>query len=162
MRGFTLIELLVTIAVLALLAAIAVPSYNAFVINARTAALANDFSAAVALARSSAMQRSEVIRLEPQVAGGDWVDGWQVVRPSQTPVEVIKVWTPAPIGGRVVDQPNGPEPIVFGPLGDRRSIDSVSIVRVGVEGCRGDRARELRIRGSGHVEINPFDCASLP
>ena len=74
--GFTLIELMVTVAVLAILTAIALPNYQAFVLNSRMTAQANDFLASLQLARSEAVKRNAPISMN--AIGGDWANGWQI------------------------------------------------------------------------------------
>ena len=53
--GFTLIELMVTLAVAAILLAIAIPSFNSLLVSSRLTTAANDFVNALAIARSSAI-----------------------------------------------------------------------------------------------------------
>ena len=74
--GFTLIELMVTIAVLAILVAIALPNYQAFVLNSRMTAQANDFLTSLHLARSEAVKRNAAVTMSARV--GNWANGWRI------------------------------------------------------------------------------------
>jgi type IV fimbrial biogenesis protein FimT len=58
MRGFTLVELMVTVAILGVMASVAMPSYQAFVINSRLTAQANDFLTTINFTRSEAIKRN--------------------------------------------------------------------------------------------------------
>ncbi len=62
-RGFTLVELLVTMTLVAILSAIALPSLSSFVTNSRVSSRANDFVAAINLARSEAVKRSSGVTI---------------------------------------------------------------------------------------------------
>lgn len=55
-QGFTLIELLVTIALASILMALAVPSFNSFVVSSKLAAQTNEIVAAINFARSEAIR----------------------------------------------------------------------------------------------------------
>ncbi len=83
-RGFTLIEMLVAIVVMAILAAIAVPSFNSIVISSRLKTYSNDLVAALNLARSEAIKRSGRVVLCKSANGtactnaGNWAQGWIV------------------------------------------------------------------------------------
>ena len=57
-RGFTLIELMVTVSVMAILLALAVPSFTSVINSNRLAAQANELVASVQLARSEAVRRN--------------------------------------------------------------------------------------------------------
>ena len=73
-RGFTLVELMVTLAVLAIVMGIAVPSFQEFVKRNQLASAANNLVSSLALARSEAVKRATRVT----VASDDWAGGWQV------------------------------------------------------------------------------------
>lgn len=77
--GFTLVELMVTVAVLAILVAVAVPSMADFSANNRLAAAKSAFSSTVALARTEAAKRGRPVILQAAaggVAGNEYAGGW--------------------------------------------------------------------------------------
>ena len=61
LRGFTLIEALVTIALLAIVAALAVPSLQSFVVEARISASSSELFSDLAFARSEAIMRRSTV-----------------------------------------------------------------------------------------------------
>lgn len=85
-RGFTLIELMVAIALLAMIATIAIPSFAGLMREQRLVHASNDLLAAVNLARSEAIKRGEETRMcaLPDCAGDDWTRGWQLQDSAQT------------------------------------------------------------------------------
>ena len=82
--GYTVLELMVTLAVLALLAAVAIPSFDDSIQrNARDSAML-DLMSSLSLARSEAVNASSTVSLcrssnQTACAGaGDWAAGWLI------------------------------------------------------------------------------------
>lgn len=80
--GFTLIELMVTIGIVAILAAIAFPSFESSLRSNRVATATNELTASLALARSEALRNpgGAILCASTNAAtcGGTWNDGWIV------------------------------------------------------------------------------------
>lgn len=74
-RGFTLIELMVTVALVAVLMVLAVPSFITFQRNAELTSTANSFLATLTAARAEAMKRQLRVFVVPK-KDGDWGSGW--------------------------------------------------------------------------------------
>lgn len=76
-RGFTLIEALITVAILAILAAIAAPSLRQFLVRNAFDSMSLDMRGAISRARAEAIARGVVVTFGPNAAG-DWSSGFQV------------------------------------------------------------------------------------
>ena len=86
-QGFTLIELLITVAILGIVAVIAAPSLQNFVLNNRIRAQAAALTSSLAFARTEAITRSTRVVTCPRTDSNDcdcsgdkeeWESGWQV------------------------------------------------------------------------------------
>ena len=84
-RGLTLIELIISLSIIAILIAVAIPSFATLQQNSARRTALNNFWHAIFLARSEAVKRNAVIALCKSRDGqtcdnstGDWSDGWIV------------------------------------------------------------------------------------
>lgn len=77
MSGFTLIELMVTLALVAILLRIGVPSFVSFQRNSELTSAANGLLASINTARTEAMKRNLRAAVVP-TDGSSWAGGWTV------------------------------------------------------------------------------------
>jgi type IV fimbrial biogenesis protein FimT len=81
-KGFTLVELMIVIALVAILTALALPSFQSSLRSNRVATAANEMMASIALARSEAVRNARGSGLCTSAnganCGGTWDDGWIV------------------------------------------------------------------------------------
>lgn len=73
-KGFTLIELLVVVALIAVTALYAVPSFTNLIANNQVRSTANNFVGFLNYGRSEAVKRGRTVRLAP-LDGADWDTG---------------------------------------------------------------------------------------
>lgn len=78
--GFTLTELVITVAIAAILAALAAPSFSSLIASQRMKNVATDIYLALAKARSEAIKRDTNVTLSPNTGG--WAAGWEILDPA--------------------------------------------------------------------------------
>ena len=80
--GFTLVELIIAIAILAILLAIGLPSFQGSLRNSRVISTTNELIASISLARSEALRNPGGAVLctttNGVTCGGDWNNGWMI------------------------------------------------------------------------------------
>jgi type IV fimbrial biogenesis protein FimT len=84
--GFTLVELMVSLAVLAVLIGIAVPSFTNSVASNRMATQTNEFMGGLKLARAEAIRRGQGVAIQADVAGSpaNFATGWTIFTNAST------------------------------------------------------------------------------
>jgi prepilin-type N-terminal cleavage/methylation domain-containing protein len=85
-RGVTLIEMLITILVVAVLAAIGLPSFRDLLASTRVNAVTNDLASAILQTSTEAVRTRKAAKLCPRALSGtdvcattaDWANGWVI------------------------------------------------------------------------------------
>lgn len=75
-KGFNLLELMVGVAIVGVLSAIAVPSFNSFIETQRSRSSANDLVSSLNFARSEAVKRNASVTVAQ--SSGSWNNGWTI------------------------------------------------------------------------------------
>ena len=175
--GFTLIELMVTVAIFAILIAVAVPSYRETILAKRVYATANDFAAALSLARMEAIKRGRTVRICVSSTGVNcedkpWTDGWLIgVAPG---VDAVDSLTPTPVVrvfGAVSSDILLTAPVIsvtavdFNNLGmvanwgsNWAANGSSAVFTSKYSGCVGQVKQEIQLSLSGAVSVKKATC----
>lgn len=79
-RGFTLVELVIVLAIAAVLAMLAIPSFQELIEGQRAKSVAADILIVLTRTRSEAVKRNANVTLAPK--SGDWANGWEIPDPA--------------------------------------------------------------------------------
>ena len=158
-RGFSLLELLVTIAVAAILLAVAIPSYRSVVQRNAMAATVNDLVGDLNYARSQAVTRGQdvfVCSSNNQLncnGGKDWSTGWVIyaaVDPSEnspTPTKDNRLRVHGPVGAGFQISAGGGS-LSFNSSGFAMSGDTFT-----AKGNDVGQVTQVRVAVTGRVEL---------
>lgn len=172
--GVTLVELMATVAVLAITASIAIPSFSEMVKNNRITTASNELLTTLTLARSAAITNRTVAVVCPSnnpfadqpACGGTWTNGWIAF------VDLNGNGVPNPPAEEILEQ-HGPQSgqvtinaaaglgqrVQFQPIGTARGSNgrfSICDDRAGEESKRGNM-RQVVLAFAGRARVLPGD-----
>ena len=150
--GFTLVEALVVVAIVATLAAVAMPDLSSALANQRLRAAGTDLVSTLLLARSEAIKRGAQVQVAP-LAAGDWKSGWRVVA-TETGEQVQRV----EVLGRWVEVGLAPATISFERNGRLNVIGSTRVEFRDSAGATGVASRCVTIDPSGMPRLVASSC----
>jgi type IV fimbrial biogenesis protein FimT len=159
--GMTMIEILVTVVVMAVLMAIAIPSFKNASLGSQLAAAANNLLASVQLARSEAIKRNTAVTLCASADGatcagsGGWEQGW--IMTDATAV-VLQYQQGLP-DKYLVTQAGGTAPLSFQPIGVGATAATFTVCRDDPDGSQ-ERIVTVSATGSARVTVtNTGSCS---
>lgn len=166
-KGFTLVELMTAVAVMAILSAIAYPSFESTLRSNRMATTSNELIAGLSLARSEAIKNTRGGGICASTDGTDcdgaaWTDGWMVWgdlnrNGSYDDGDTILRYTEA--RPKLQSPDNGSLTIAFDARGRNRANAAEDITLRPVE-C-GDQLlqRRLTVSPTGQVRVHKEACS---
>jgi len=154
--GFTLIELMMTITILAVVLVVAVPNIRDMIVNNRLAAQANNFIAALTVARSEAIKRRVTTRVQAWDVANDsdtanWGLGWQVIDTSNN--EVIREFNALEGGSTLTGGLTEIDYEASGILGV-----AAQTFQLGHPKCESDQHRTITISATGRASVARVAC----
>ena len=159
-RGFTLVELMVTLAVLAIVLAIAIPSYQGLTRSSRITSLSNELIASLALARSEAVRRGKTVKVCKADAnastpacssGAAWTDGW-LVDVGGTVIRTVQ------ISNTGISISTAADEVEFRPNGTSSAAVTITISLTGCTSGESNAKRVISISNTGRSSVNKEAC----
>lgn len=174
-KGMTLIELMVAITIVAILAAIAIPSFRRLTAENRTIAATNDLVTALNVARSEALRRSQntvVCTSSDQATcsgSANWTDGWIVFadRNRNDAVdanELVQAWSAVgngfTIGAKTINDDKAVDRVIYNTMGMSELPAGVSRTQFAIVSpvCVGNKAGQTEVMVTGMIQTRKVAC----
>lgn len=160
--GFTLIELMITLAVAAILAMIAVPSFRHILISTHLSGINNDLAGDLQYARTEAVSKQVSVAIA--ASGGSWQNGWTVTVAPGTSTATVARNHPA-IPAQYVINAAPASSVTFQPQGSTSAAACFTIAAP--NGAANTQPRYLQVLAAGMLQqttssTTPPGCPAPP
>jgi len=155
--GFTLVEMLVTIAILAIVLMVGIPSFNSIIKSSNMSSNSSDLVTALNFARIESVKRGTSVELS-QTDGASWEGGLVVWADednsnSMDSDEVLRYWDEFSNGSSIVSD-GDISSFIFSASGEVNNNDILTLC----DDRTGETGREITILSSGAVYAMEVDC----
>lgn len=152
-RGFTIIELMVVVAVLAIIATVAVPSFQQIIENNRLATEANRIFSAMSYARSEAVRVGDDASMT--AATGGFSNGWCVhLGANCTGADILRQFE----AGDLAYSSSGNQ-VTFNARGEMKNANfQIAVEPLNCDSGEVDKRRVISVSLSGRASIQTGDC----
>lgn len=163
--GFSVFELMIVLTLIAILLALATPSFREFTRSNQVTSTNNDLVTALNLARSEALRRSTGVTVCSSANGtscgsaDDWVSGWIVFEDAAgtgviaSDDKVVQKWAETNKGIRVVTTSLN---IQYQPTGTAAASAAID---VSYDSCQGPRRRHIQVSAAGTISTQIQSCS---
>jgi len=173
-KGFTLIELVITVSILALVMALALPSFKTSVANNKSLGAGGELVTALNMARSEAIKRGGYATVCASDNGtscltaGNWGKGWLVFSDKATSDTgavdigtVVRYWKDVPANATVtaVKQSDGSAiaHVRFSGIGTLANGTALQL-NLALPGCKGEQKNQIVVGVAGMVTSKKVSC----
>lgn len=173
-KGFTLIELVITVSILALVMALALPSFKTSVANNKSLGAGGELVTALNMARSEAIKRGGYATVCASsdgatcLAAGNWAKGWLVFADKATSDtgavdigSVVRYWKDVPANATVtaVKQSGGSnvDYVRFTGIGMLANGATLEL-NLALPGCKGQQKNQIVVGVAGMITSKKVNC----
>lgn len=156
-QGFTLVELMITIAILAIILTIAIPSFSETQLSSKLRAYSNNILASAHMARSEAIKSNTTVLLcasaDGTSCGGNWQDGWIVLKGATVVQRLQAIAT-----GYTITESDGQTSLTFQPTGIGATQATLTICRA--TPSAGSQERVVTVSATGRPTVTKTTAGS--